>query len=166
MSLSNASLMEHQNALSGANRRDSEYGLSKMADGLFRRSQAAGRTKRLWSLLSGRSNRLKDLNRLNAYPSRSRRGSGIRPVGIDQIVGTQGRNPDFDRDFNPLKGHLHDRWISVARARLQGDPLPAVELIQVGDEYYVQDGHHRISVARALGEYSIDARVQVWQLTG
>jgi hypothetical protein len=37
----------------------------------------------------------------------------------------------------------------------------AVALIQVGDVYFVRDGHHRISVARALGQAYIDAKVIV-----
>jgi ParB-like chromosome segregation protein Spo0J len=36
--------------------------------------------------------------------------------------------------------------------------LPPVELIQV-DGFFVQDGHHRISVAKALGEDYVDAEV-------
>jgi len=42
--------------------------------------------------------------------------------------------------------------------------MPAVELIKVGEVYAVRDGHHRISVARALGEDFIDARVTAWEL--
>jgi ParB-like chromosome segregation protein Spo0J len=33
----------------------------------------------------------------------------------------------------------------------------------VGDTYYVRDGHHRISVARVLGQQYIDARVTIWR---
>jgi hypothetical protein len=46
---------------------------------------------------------------------------------------------------------------------LAGDPLPPVELIQVGSVYFVRDGHHRISVARAMGQQEIEAVVTVWQ---
>jgi hypothetical protein len=44
--------------------------------------------------------------------------------------------------------------------------MPPVELIQVRDVYFVQDGHHRISVARALGELDIEAKVTIWQVSG
>ena len=54
--------------------------------------------------------------------------------------------------------------MSVAVARFCGDTLPLVELIQLGDHYYVRDGHHRISVARALGEEYIDAKVIILEL--
>jgi ParB-like chromosome segregation protein Spo0J len=54
--------------------------------------------------------------------------------------------------------------MSVALARLKGVVLPAVELAQVREAYYVLDGHHRISVARAFGQESIDAAVTVWEV--
>jgi hypothetical protein len=38
--------------------------------------------------------------------------------------------------------------------------------VQIGNLYFVRDGHHRISVARALGQRSIEAKVTVWQVTG
>ncbi len=44
--------------------------------------------------------------------------------------------------------------------------LPPVELIQIGHEHFVRDGHHRISVARALGEYDIEAEVIALGPTG
>jgi hypothetical protein len=44
--------------------------------------------------------------------------------------------------------------------------LPPVVLVQVGDVYFVRDGHHRISVARALGQLDIEAEVTVWHLSG
>ncbi|MFN2186580.1 MAG: hypothetical protein ACK2UU_21575, partial [Anaerolineae bacterium] len=58
------------------------------------------------------------------------------------------------------------RWLSIARARQQGKDLPPVVLIRVGDVYFVRDGHHRISVAQALGQLDVEARVTVWQVTG
>jgi hypothetical protein len=41
-----------------------------------------------------------------------------------------------------------------------------VELVQVGDVYFVRDGHHRISVALALGQRDVEAEVTLWQVTG
>ena len=48
---------------------------------------------------------------------------------------------------------------------MRGRSLPPVELIQLGDAYFVRDGHHRISAAAALGQQEIDAQVTVWQVT-
>jgi hypothetical protein len=54
----------------------------------------------------------------------------------------------------------------VAEAMYMGVPLPPVHLIQVGDVYFVRDGHHRISVAKALGQTQIEANVTVWNVAG
>jgi hypothetical protein len=54
----------------------------------------------------------------------------------------------------------------MAAAKMRGVALPPVELIQVGDIYFVRDGHHRISVARAFGQEQVDAEVTVWDVTG
>jgi hypothetical protein len=85
-------------------------------------------------------------------------------VSIAQIGGSEGRAGDFDREFNPLKDHVRKRWLGIAAAREQGVALPPVSLVQVGDVYYVKDGHHRISVAKALGQETIEAKVAVWQM--
>ena len=84
---------------------------------------------------------------------------GIVTVPLDQIVGSEGRSEDFDGRFYPLHTHNEDRWVGILVARRRGVILPVVELIQDGTDYYVQDGHHRISVARALGQSEIEARI-------
>lgn len=105
----------------------------------------------------GRSYRLLALN------GQANRGDGhhlgLRNVPIDQIRGSESRSHDFDRQFRPLKAHNRERWTSIAVARMMGAALPPVSLIQVGQVYYVRDGHHRISVARHLGQASIEAEV-------
>ena len=86
---------------------------------------------------------------------------GLQTVPIERIVGSAevARSRDFDSAFRPLKPHLKKRWLSVAARYQMGGGLPPVELFQVGDRYFVQDGHHRISVARALGQAGVDAYV-------
>ena len=74
------------------------------------------------------------------------------------------RSGDFDNRFHPLDDRIRDRWVSIAMARKQNIPLAAVELIQVGDRYFIKDGHHRISVARALGETAVDAEIVIWEV--
>jgi hypothetical protein len=92
--------------------------------------------------------------------------AGMRTVPVDKIRGSEGRACDFDCDFNPLGDHNKERWLRVAAARQQGKALPPVALVRVGDLYFVRDGHHRVSVARALGQLSIEAQVMVWQVEG
>lgn len=121
--------------------------------------------KRILSFLLGRSRSLLDLStEVSKRRVLRQHDAGSRTVAIHHIKGSEGRASDFDCDFNPIHSRTRDRWTSIATARARGDILPLVELIQLGEDYFVRDGHHRISVARALGEEYIDARVIVLEL--
>jgi hypothetical protein len=78
-------------------------------------------------------------------------------VPVRDIVGTVARAGDFDRELRPRNRSLRERWESLAR--LDGD-FPPVELIRLNDLYFVQDGHHRVSVARARGRDTVSAHVR------
>jgi hypothetical protein len=54
---------------------------------------------------------------------------------------------------------VRGRWERIANAMRRGESLPPVELYRVGEVHFVRDGHHRVSVARALGRRDIDAHV-------
>jgi hypothetical protein len=123
-----------------------------------------GTRGRLISLFTKR-NQLEALHTLLA--SRAVRASydaGLQTVPLDLIVGSEGRVQDFDRRFNPRNDRTSQRWMRIAQAYLSGKSLPPVMLVEVEGRYYVRDGHHRISVARALGQTDIDAQVQVYEL--
>ena len=103
---------------------------------------------------------------LYALPDRlpsEQRYAGQKSVAIEEIRGSEGRVTDFDAEFNPLHSTTLERWVSIFKARAQGKEMPPVDLVQYGDTYYVRDGHHRISVARARGEAFIDAKVTLWR---
>jgi hypothetical protein len=137
------------------------------ANSLYTRACKRGQRGQLLASLTGRSRGLLALGKVPAACSaQAQCEGGIRTVGIDQIRGSENRSTDFDCDFNPLGEHNRDRWLSIAQARWQGKALPPVALIQVGDFYFVRDGHHRISVARALGQKAIEAKVVVWLVAG
>ncbi|MBK8138229.1 MAG: hypothetical protein IPK52_20850 [Chloroflexi bacterium] len=85
--------------------------------------------------------------------------AGQRSISLSQIVGTENRSDEFDIEFHPIKEYLSERWVRVWSAVAQGVPLPPVELLEKDGWYYVRDGHHRISVARALGFEVIEAVV-------
>lgn len=136
-------------------------------ENLYSRTRNRGQWGQLWSALTGRQRHLLALAEVETGRTGPAYGcAGIRTVPISQIQGSRGRSRDFDRDFNPIQDHTKIRWLNVAEARRRGKTLPAVQLIQVGDVYFVQDGHHRISVARALGQQHIEAEVTVWKVTG
>ncbi len=84
---------------------------------------------------------------------------GVQKVATEQIIGSTGRYRDFDLAFLPRRHETDGRWINIARARYKGIDLPPPILLQVGNSYFVVDGNHRISVARASGQEYIEAFV-------
>lgn len=95
----------------------------------------------------------------------TRRQGRSRSVPLPEIKGSVGRCGDFDAAFRPLRPHMRERWIATAIAIQVEEPLPAVELVQINGAYFVVDGHHRISVARAQGMVAVDAHVIEWSLS-
>ena len=93
--------------------------------------------------------------RLRAFEQSYR---GIHPIPVDRIVGTVSRSGEFDRDFLPQRWGLRDRWRRVEQSFPEGD-FPPIEVYQLGDSYFVMDGHHRVAIARQRGMTSIDAEV-------
>ncbi len=134
------------------------------ANELFRQIWFRGNIYRLWSKVTGRGAQLKNLS-TDGFKARSinSHSLGIRSVPLDQIHGSENRSGDFDAKFYPTRYEDRQRWVNIAKLRLLHVDLQAVSLIQVGEVYFVRDGHHRISVARALGEKYIDADVVQWQ---
>ena len=89
----------------------------------------------------------------------SEKSAGRAVVSLDEIVGTVDRTGEFDRGFRPTSGRVRSRWEHIAAAMRRGESMPPVDLLRIGTIYFVRDGHHRISVARALGRKDIDALV-------
>lgn len=97
---------------------------------------------------------------LRAY-NRVRRG--LRVVDLEKIVGSVGRSRDFDRCFMPLRAAAGERWKRVDLAFYRDQALPPVSLYKMGDAYFVEDGNHRISVARYHGIPDVEADVtELW----
>ncbi|MBK8905016.1 MAG: hypothetical protein IPM53_27800 [Anaerolineaceae bacterium] len=88
---------------------------------------------------------------------------GIQQIPLHQIKGTasDGRSRDFDANFRLTNSHNRSRLEGVRQARQKLASLPPISLVAVGDAYYVQDGHHRVSVFRSCEETTIAAHVTV-----
>jgi hypothetical protein len=80
-------------------------------------------------------------------------------VPVAQVVGTAERPHDFDQDFRLVNVALRERWQHLEALVRQGVEPPPVTLVQLGELYFVLDGHHRVSVARALGRAVVTADV-------
>jgi hypothetical protein len=82
---------------------------------------------------------------------------GLRVIPLDAIVGSVDRTHDFDRHFRPTSTRVRERWQRLAVAQRRGEPVPPIDVYKIGDLYFVEDGHHRVSVAHALGLATIEA---------
>jgi hypothetical protein len=88
----------------------------------------------------------------------SRRYLGLRPIPVRQIVGTDSRGNDFDRGFHPRRPDIRQRWQEVEEA-FPDAGFPPIVVYQLGDAYFVIDGHHRVAIAHQQGVEMIDAEV-------
>jgi hypothetical protein len=84
---------------------------------------------------------------------------GVHEIPLSQIKGSEGRVKDFDPSFLPLTPRLRERWTRIETLMLRGVAMPPIEVYRVGELYFVKDGHHRVSVARHLGQDTIRANV-------
>lgn len=122
------------------------------------------RSKAFWnevsSWITGKSNTLLPFDEIRKrLPFEGQHYLGLQAAPVEQIVGSVGRYRDFDRAFLPKQRQTQYRWESIHAAREDGVLLPPVDLYKIGDVYFVKDGNHRVSVARAIGQTYIDAYV-------
>jgi hypothetical protein len=93
----------------------------------------------------------------------SRHPRGVYPVPIEAIVGTARHPTQNTADFLPLPqlrgANWEGRWQRIMAATTRLAVLPPVELLKVGDEYWVVDGHNRIAAALRTGAAAVDADV-------
>lgn len=85
--------------------------------------------------------------------------AGTQDIPLEKIVGSVGRYRDFTQAFLPRNEALLQRWQRVGAAMNSATGLPPIDLYQVGELYFVRDGNHRVSVARARGDKTIEAFV-------
>ena len=84
---------------------------------------------------------------------------GLQLISLDSIVGSVDRSREFDRDFRPTTPRVRERWQRINLAQRTGEAMPPIDVYRIGELHFVKDGHHRVSVARALGHTDINAYV-------
>jgi hypothetical protein len=96
---------------------------------------------------------------VEALGRKGEKSLGLQVIPLDSIVGTVDRGREFDRSFLPTSGKVRPRWERIAELQRRGKSMPPIDVYRIGDLHFVKDGHHRVSVARALGHETIDAYV-------
>ncbi len=132
-----------------------------MAVERFRQAHGKARRQDFLARLAGRPNDLIPfdtlLGVLQTYQKMPHRAPEMIP--LVRIVGSVGRYRDFTRDFLPRNRASKQRWAGVSRGMNRAEGYPPIEVFKVGDVYFVADGNHRVSVARASGFHDIEAYV-------
>jgi hypothetical protein len=96
---------------------------------------------------------------VQALGRRGERDLGLQVIDVDSIAGTVDRGREFDRSFRPTSGRVRQRWEGIATAQRKGKAMPPIDVYRIGEVHFVKDGHHRVSVARAMGIDKIEAYV-------
>jgi ParB-like nuclease domain len=129
----------------------------------FDAARAHAFRRSLRTILTGRAQRLRSIEpALRAAGLEGRSFGGVHEIPVDRIVGSAApdfKSGDFDPGFLPLNRRMRERWTRIYQAMVEGDELPPIDVYKVDDNYYVIDGHHRVSVARNLGRPTLNARV-------
>ncbi len=96
---------------------------------------------------------------ISALGMRGERSLGLQSIRLSSIVGTVDSGRDFDRRFRPTSSRVRPRWERLALAQRRRESIPPIDVYRIGDLHFVRDGHHRVSIAIASGQKTIDAYV-------
>lgn len=136
---------------------------SQDAQSDFNRSRRRAALTRLASRLRGQAGDVTTLlpfeEVVDALGRTGERRLGLQTIPLESIVGSVNRTTEFDRDFRPRTGRARSRWQRINVAQRRGEGMPPIEVFRVGGVHFVEDGHHRVSVARHLDLEVIEAYV-------
>jgi hypothetical protein len=124
------------------------------------------RRRRALARMAARLRRADDVHHILPFEEVARalgrtgeRRLGQQLISLDSIVGTVDRSREFDRSFRPTSPRVRERWQRMNLAQRKGEAMPPIDVYRIGELHFVKDGHHRVSVARALGHRDINAYV-------
>jgi hypothetical protein len=125
-----------------------------------RRRQAAARLAARLRRQPDSASRLLPLSEVTgALGHRGERRLGLQSIPLATIVGTLDARRDFDDRFRPTSNRVRARWERLALAQRRGEPIPPISVYRAGSQHFVEDGHHRVSIAKAAHQEMIDAYV-------
>lgn len=126
----------------------------------FRRARKKASMEAIVGRLRGKSMELLSYKEVaEKLRLRAKTDRGVQDIPVDAIVGSFGRYGDFSRSFLPRHDWDAERWATVRAAASGFRQLPPIDVYKVGDVYFVEDGNHRVSIARHRGAETIAAHV-------
>ncbi len=130
----------------------------------FNRARNQAFWSTVWGKIRGEDTKLLSFDEVKqSLRLRDERYLGLHEIPLDHIVGSVGRYNDFTRKFLPKKSVNGNRWKTVDALSLGMTGFPPIEVYKVGEAYFVLDGNHRVSVARANQMPTIEAYVTEFQ---
>jgi len=92
------------------------------------------------------------------------RKAGTQSIPLDKIVGSVGRAHELNSDFRYRGRSATDRYHNIEDALRAGRPARPIKVFKVEhedgeEEYYVVDGHHRVSQAKQHGYGEMNADI-------
>ena len=126
----------------------------------FSKAKSRARFQALYNTLTWKNTDLLSFYEVTSIiKPKSETYKGMQSIPVSRIIGSEGRYHDFSSAFLPKREMLRKRWESVDRAVLSDVILPPISVFSLGGWYFVRDGNHRVSVAKAQGVEFIDAEV-------
>jgi hypothetical protein len=133
------------------------------ADGAFSQARRRALFRRILKFFTGaQPDSLLSFDEVRAkLKVRGQHYAGLQTIPLDKIAGSVGRYREFNRAFLPTQEHIRERWKGVYEAAHSMKGFPPIDVYQIGDVYFVRDGHHRVSVLKELGATTVEATVTV-----
>ncbi len=132
------------------------------SEAAFNRAKSNGAWERFFSRITGRTPNLHSFDEVVAqYDLGHSHYEGLQDIPLSAITGTLDRSKGFTRSFAPKQNDAQtkERWRNIYTLAVTGKGFPPIEVLKVGNEYFVEDGHHRVSVVKYLGWGTIQAQV-------
>ncbi len=125
----------------------------------FREARQQAVLQKFIANITGRPIDLLDYNEVRRHVGATGQADrGLQQIPLDAIVGSVGRAQDFTRTFLPRSDEDGDRWVRV-RKHIDRKGISPILVYKLGDVYFVNDGNHRVSIARQRGMKTIPAYV-------
>ncbi|MCW5851352.1 MAG: universal stress protein [Anaerolineae bacterium] len=126
----------------------------------FNQARQQGTIQDILARLTGRSNDLLSYEEVRRQLKGHVIGKrDLHEIPVAAIIGSVGRYQDFTRQFLPRNPSTVGRWSKIKVEMEGAQGVWPIEVYKVGDAYFVLDGNHRVSVARAEGASHIEAYV-------
>jgi len=125
----------------------------------FRQARRKAALQQVLDGLRRRSEQLLPFDELRqSFKGQAADDLGVQEIPLDAIVGSVNRYEEYTRTFLPKYDSDEERWVRV-KGQIERSGLKPISVYKLGEAYFVNDGNHRVSVARQMDSKTILAYV-------